>query len=305
MKLNSSVVSFGRHESFPLRYGWLTKGVKALIDDPRILERESATVSLGVGKNMVLSIRYWLLATRIIKKNSANALELTPTGAIIFGEQGDPYLEDEGTIWLLHWLLATNPTGATAIYWFFNHFHKAEYTADEVATALRDFVKQNVNATVSTPTMKGDAALLQRMYVRSIGNNRVPIEEALDSPLSTLGLQERVDSRTYRGIPMERGELPLGIFAYAVAQLFECRGAPEITIEQLMYSSMSHCAPGAVFRMTEDGLIKKLEELSAARPTQLRIDQTAGIHQVYKLSGFSSRSVLEAYYAQPAIEAAA
>ena len=53
MKLNSSSVSFGRHESFPLRFGWLTKGLTAVQNNPKVFERDDATITLGVGKNMV------------------------------------------------------------------------------------------------------------------------------------------------------------------------------------------------------------------------------------------------------------
>ena len=64
-----STAAFGRHESFPLRFGWITKGLDALADDPKIFTREDATVVLGVGKNMVNSIRYWLQATRVATRD--------------------------------------------------------------------------------------------------------------------------------------------------------------------------------------------------------------------------------------------
>ena len=57
MKLNAAKVSFGRHESFPLRFGWITKGLDALADDPNVFAAEDATVTLGVGKNMVAAMR--------------------------------------------------------------------------------------------------------------------------------------------------------------------------------------------------------------------------------------------------------
>ena len=34
MRLSGSAVSFGRHESFPLRFGWIAKGLAALDRDP-------------------------------------------------------------------------------------------------------------------------------------------------------------------------------------------------------------------------------------------------------------------------------
>ena len=108
MKFDPKITKFAGHETFHLRYGWLTKGFRALTKDPKIFEKETATIELGVGKNMVNSIRYWLRACQIIENESYNA---TKIGELIFNEKKgyDRYLEDEATIWLLHWLIATNP----------------------------------------------------------------------------------------------------------------------------------------------------------------------------------------------------
>ncbi len=304
MRLNSSQTSFGRHESFPLRYGWLTKGLSALFDDPKVFEREDATVVLGVGKNMVAAMRYWLQATQVLARDEKRALTLTPIGERVFSEAGDPYLEDEGTVWLLHWLLATNPIGATAIYWFFNHFHKTEFSSQEVAVGLRDFANQSIESKVAASTVKSDAALILRMYVRSRGNARVSLEEALDSPLSLLNLIERLDGKTFRAIPGDRFDLPTYIFGYAVLQLFDAVGEGQLAIDQLMYSSHQHCGPGAVFRLSENALIRKLEELCALYPDDLRLDHTAGVHQLYRLSELASSDLLDAYYATRHEEAA-
>ena len=72
MKFTGSKGAFGRHETFALRYGWLTKGMQELNKEELgkqapVFEAEDATVRLGVGKNMVSSIRYWLQATRIVE----------------------------------------------------------------------------------------------------------------------------------------------------------------------------------------------------------------------------------------------
>ena len=120
MTFRPAELTFGRHESFPLRFGWLAKGLLALRDDPAVFSRADATVRLGVGRNMVTSIRHWLQATGLIRPLTRNSqFEETWLARIAFGADGDPYLEDDATIWLLHWLLSTNPSGATAIYWFF------------------------------------------------------------------------------------------------------------------------------------------------------------------------------------------
>ncbi len=298
MRLTGSTAAFGRHESFPLRFGWITKGLDALADDPKIFTREDATVVLGVGKNMVNSIRYWLQATRVATRDpKTNILEPTPIARIVFGDDGDPYLEDEGTIWLLHWLLATNPGTATAIYWFFNHFHKPAFTSAEVATALTDFAKRELSSRAAATTLKGDAQLVLRMYSRTTANSRLTLEDALDSPLAMLDLQERLDTRNWRAVPMDRAEIPLDIFAFAIAQLFEHSEAGQLAITDLMYSDNEHCAPGAVFRLTEEGLIGKLEALCDAYPQVLRLDRTAGVFQLYKMAPLDSVAILEDRYA--------
>ena len=298
VRLTAGNTAFGRHESFPLRFGWITKGLGALEDDPKIFTREDATVVLGVGKNMVSSIRYWLQATRIAHRDSRkNTLKPTPMAEVVFGDDGDPYLEDEGTIWLLHWLLATNPREATAIYWFFNHFHKPAFTTGEVVTGLTDFAKRELSSRTSATTLKGDAQLVLRMYSRTAANARIALEDALDSPLAMLDLQERLDTRTWRAAPMDRDALPLDIFAFAIAELFEHGDASQLAIADLMYSDNEHCAPGAIFRMTEDGLVGKLEALCEEYPQALRLDRTAGVFQLYKVAPFDSVEILKARYA--------
>ncbi len=58
--------SFTGHQTFALRTGWLKKGVDALRDaGPDVFSCDDVLVTLGVGKNMVQSIRHWLTTTRM------------------------------------------------------------------------------------------------------------------------------------------------------------------------------------------------------------------------------------------------
>ena len=303
MRLDAAVAAFGRHESFPLRYGWITKGLRALDEDSRIFTQDDATVRLGVGKNMVSAIRHWLLATRIVEKDDRQGLVVSPVGRIVFPDDddgGDPYLEDEATIWLLHWLMATNPSGATAIYWFFNHFHKTEFGSGEVAATLSDFVRTNVKTRVAASTLKNDATLVLRMYAPAREGRNIAVEDMLNSPLAVLHLLDRIDTRTWRAFPTVRDELPLDVFAFAVAELFDHVGTKQLSVTQLMYSEKEHCAPGAVFRMTEEGLVQKVEALCAAFPDSLRMDRTAGIYQLYRTGDIDAGSILRRRYAADA-----
>ena len=79
MNLNPTRVSFGRHESFPLRFGWITKGLDALATDTNVFAGEDATVTLGVGKNMVAAMRYWLLATGMVERTAGHGWRGPPS----------------------------------------------------------------------------------------------------------------------------------------------------------------------------------------------------------------------------------
>ena len=62
--LNTSILkaSFGWHETFALRYSWLTKGFQTFTKNSTV----EATIDLGVGKNRVNAIKYWLRATSML-----------------------------------------------------------------------------------------------------------------------------------------------------------------------------------------------------------------------------------------------
>ena len=94
MSLIKEKMTFGRHETFSLRYGWLTKGFVALRQDTAIFTKpEEAMIALGVGKNMVSAIQYWLQVVGVATFDNGKG-NLTKLGHILFGEKGDPYLEE-------------------------------------------------------------------------------------------------------------------------------------------------------------------------------------------------------------------
>ena len=297
MKFNRKKVAFGRHESFALRYSWLTKGFKALQKNSAIFTDDDATVVLGVGKNMVLSIRYWLRACQIITPTN----EPTEVGKMLFDKGGfDPFLEDEATIWLLHWLLVNNVTEATTIYWFFNKFHKPVFTTEELTTSLSDFIR-DARFEVKKPsqaTIKNDVSLLTRMYSLSKPSGRAPLEDSLDSPMASLGLLMRAtDNKHFLAKAEYRDSLPPFIVGYAVLSLMNFRDLQSMPLDDLMYSRDDFSAIGAVFRLSENALIKKIEELIILSPGVFEIRDTAGIYQLYLLQESNPKDMLRDHYA--------
>ena len=130
---------FARHETFHPRYGWFRKAHSHVAADPRVFFGDDAPVRIGVGKNMVRAIRFWGLAAKLIAADPESAnrrapdLMTTPLGDSLFGSGGwDPYMEDPGTLWLLHWLLLAPPCHLPVWWLAFNEFHAVEFTEDDL-----------------------------------------------------------------------------------------------------------------------------------------------------------------------------
>lgn len=81
---------FSGHESFICKQFWLKKGYDFIIHKGNFNE-ESAVIDLGVGKNMVTSISYWLKAFGLIEANHQS----TELANFLFDQKKgvDPYVE--------------------------------------------------------------------------------------------------------------------------------------------------------------------------------------------------------------------
>lgn len=298
--------SFGRHETFPLRFGWLTKGYRAYSADSAVFSKDDATVTLGVGKNMVSSIKYWLEASRIINRDpNAGVSEL---GFRIFSPKDgwDPYLEDETTLWLVHWLIASNVQDATTFYWFFNRFHKPEFTSAELFSGLQDFVREQLKSKTSDATLRNDVAVLLRMYIPSVTIKSAAVEDSFDSPLAHLGLVQRSIDNVHASRIGERRRLPVAAFGYAVMEVFDATEESSIPLRELAKGNGRCASPGTVFRLSEEGLVAKLEELIRWYPNAFELRESAGIYELYRLKkDITKYALLQKHYARLTTEKAA
>ena len=111
-------MKFRAHDTFAIRKGWLNKGLRNIEKAPDVFisKQNNPMDVLGIGANMVKSLRYWLQATGLtVEPNSGKRTQsLTPIGEIIYNN--DPYFEETGSLWLVHYGLATNLEDATSWY---------------------------------------------------------------------------------------------------------------------------------------------------------------------------------------------
>ena len=92
---------FSGHETFHCKSFWLKKGYDFSRNNSSFRDTD-AVVQLGVGKNMVSSISHWLSVFNILNDEGG----FSQVGSAILDNEGfDPYMEDIGTIWFLHFQL--------------------------------------------------------------------------------------------------------------------------------------------------------------------------------------------------------
>jgi len=289
--------TFSGHESFPFRYGWLPKGVQKALEDPSTFSREDATVILGVGKNMVRSIRYWCLATRLLRSPKTGVVEVTNLGRALFSRDGlDPYLEDVGTLWVLHWLLTRDAEFASTWYLAFTRFAHTSFTRQQLVEYLLQTVAAESPMTrVTESSMRRDVDVFVRTYVPGVSSrSMVVLEESYDCPLVELGLLEQDDDGVLSFVIGSHPSLPDSILAFAIADYWE-RTRPQLPtlgFEDLLYSPGS---PGAAFKLTENALVERLERLPEW--TGMRFDETAGRRMLVRSKTWvSAESILRKYY---------
>lgn len=124
------------HESFTLREGWLTKGLNAVHENPRVFSENSGADALGVGTNMAKSIRYWMRTAELTKEHPRDGVTLTEYGNLIF--QNDPYFEDIFSLWVIHANIARNFKLATSWNIFFNNIDVTSFKREELINMMTE-----------------------------------------------------------------------------------------------------------------------------------------------------------------------
>ena len=191
-------VKFRAHDTFFIRKGWLSKGIKNIVIDPSVfVSREVNPMdTLGIGANMVKALRYWLQAVGLTEEPSSGRRNqtLTEFGKII--RDNDPYMEELGTLWLLHYKLATNKKEATAWYFFFNEFKPTDFARDDFLTQTGNYLRE-LGENVAERSIEDDYNCIISTYVPRIRLNpkKFDPEDNIDCPLGELGLIDIVNKK--------------------------------------------------------------------------------------------------------------
>ena len=266
-----------------------------------IFTDDDATITLGVGKNMVRSIHHWCQVTQLIKgaglgSNHRREFVLTDLGSSIFADDRfDPYLEDAATLWLIHWKLATNVNRATTWFWAFSIFSHNEFGKDKFTSELINWSERNTPNRISENSIKRDVDCFFRTYVPSLLTKTTMIEDTFDCPLVELNLiSNSPDANTYQFHRGPKPSLPAEIFAAALSEFWESLSKKNtLTFADIAYSQKS---PGRIFQLDEDTLVEYLDRLENLTEGALYYDETAGMKQVHRNRTITPIELLHRYY---------
>ena len=273
------------HEKFLLREGWMNKGLFAAKENGThiFLENQGPDV-LGVGTNMVKSIRYWMQACGMLEKDG-NKEKLSDIAEIIF--ENDPYFEDVFSLWLLHSNIAKNIEQATFWYMFFNRFKADAFSKTELQGKLKQELFNYVGHQVTESSLKDDIDVLLNIYSKEEIRNEDP-EDKNVSPLSVLGILKKEDETYYKVQPDLR-KVDSALVLYEISCMFE--DEKSLSIERIEAGEESL---GAIYHMTMVTVNKYLDNLESLG--YIRVDRTAGLDMVYPLNIKKPIEIIKDYY---------
>lgn len=295
---------FSGHDTFVVRSFWPKKGYDFVKNGGKF-NSEDAVVELGVGKNMVSSIQFWMKALGLIKDDN---ITLTKFAQFIFdeGKGVDPFLEDIGSIWLLHYFLVK--TEYSSIYsLIFNDLRKERsvFNKHQLAAFIKRKYAEEDDNSINQNTIAKDISVFTRLY------NKVDFqlltkdfEEEVSSLMIELELinstiEEEIKEGTNKREKIEwfylhgdnRPTLPPAVLLFSILENFD--GLKNIGLKRLEIDPNS---PGMVFLLSKDALYKQLKELERLYPG-IVVSETAGTTVLVLPEEIDKWDILRNYYA--------
>jgi hypothetical protein len=281
-----SNLRFSGHDTFHCREQWLLKGLELIGNEVDEIDFElrvsrfrsnEAIPELGVGKNMVRSILHWMKAFNIIDEEKNYFGELSK---ILFLKPGfDPYLENEGSLWLMQYYLCS--TGYASIFQsifrdYFSDKASLEFSESQIKSFLHREIEKNSQRSVTDKTLNSDFKVFIKTYV-SPKKNMKTVEDDFNTPLLALNLVSNTNRRNennefiYRINRNSQPSLTPEIFGYCILTEFPSDSA--INFDKIRMSIASYLC------LSNEGLELIIDKLCDSY-SQFIYKDDAGIRQI-------------------------
>ncbi len=274
--------SFSGHESFQCKSLWLKKGYDYL-SAGNLFTDVDAVAKLGVGKNMVASIRFWLRAFGLTTTDT-----LSPVSKYIFDTitGKDPFSEDINTIWLLHFLLVASEVASVYNLLFVEYQReKKEFTK----AGLQSFIKRKCSVSehknlYNENTVRKDIGVLLKNYVAPYDLKTI---EDFSAQLIGLGLIVGKGNDTYGFKVSNPGDIAPEIILFALTRV---KGSDKtVSFDILQKLSLIFCLPMV-------SLIDVIHSIEKIFPDTLVFTDNSGIKNVQFLREIDEFEALDHYY---------
>ena len=267
--------AFSGHESFPCKTLWLKKGYDFVVQGKNF-NNPDAVIDLGVGKNMVASIRYWL---RVF--GTCVGDEPTPLG---------DYLFSDVTLWLLHFNLIFNQH-ASLYHMVFCGYQKghAQFDREQIATYVKlDMIEADKQSAFNENTVKKDVAVLVQNYSLP---RKPQSNEDFSSMLIDLDLiRQNSEGKGYYFNIEGKRKVTKEIFMYALLKLKEREGDNTLSYDTVQDEI------GLAFCMQDYETIEMLKLLTKDYSKYVSYNDNAGIRIVQFTKELSNNSSLKIQY---------
>ena len=277
---------FSGHESFPCKTLWLKKGYDFVVHD-KDFNNPEAVIDLGVGKNMVASIRYWLKVFGLCQNDQPTWL-----GNYLFNDEDgrDPYMEDLATLWILHFHLVFNQD-ATLYNLFFCGYQKGhtQFEREQIVTYVKlNMIEANKQTVFNENTVKKDVSVFIQNYALP---RKYQSYEDFSSLLIDLDLiRQNTEGKGYYVNIDGKRKVAKEIFMYALLVLKEQEGDNTISYDTVQDKV------GLTFCMQDYETIEMLKLLANEYSDYMSYNDNAGIRMIQFTQNLGKEQVLNDYY---------
>jgi len=281
--MNNNKIKMKRHESFSIREGWLVKGINAVSENNKIFSDSNATETLGIGTNMVKSLKYWLLATNIMKDSIKN-YELTEFGELL--KRYDHYLDDVFSWWMIHVHLALNINEFYILNLFFNRCSMKNFSKENIY----DIVESDLNykkIPFSSKVLQDEINVILKTY--TIDDKIDNPENNFVCPLSSLELIKKIGKDLYERNKPSIKKLNYLVVYYLLINVLH----DEVSINIDEFLKIEN-GPGKILNFDKNLLYEYLDEMK--RNELITINRTAGLNMIYLRRKMTTSEIFEEYF---------
>lgn len=262
----------------------------AVQHDPEIFsDEEQAMVELGVGKNMVRAIRFWMQAAGVVVPREDVGYQVSPFGQAI--TRFDPFLENIQTLWLIHWRLC-HQFDEPLFAWDYtlNRWQQPEIRRSELLLTFRKEADR-LERKLSDVTLAQHLDVFLHTYVPTRGAKGEIREDNLDSPLVELALIQKigesaVDSTgrreaVYAFRREAKPEISGELFAYCLNDYWTVNFNDEMSLS-FREIATAHGSPGQIFKLPEWDLRERLTTIARDSGGLFIYQESAILEQVQR-----------------------